>query len=147
MARAKGKDPGGMRLTQLKKLSCPCLLSDYVLQAMLSVLEGVAWKEMSAGGWNSTKPRLKGVSCKVSWDPRLGLGRAHAGSDDGSGEGAPDQGWSRARPTANGRSHVDSIDSTLDEALGKAAGCLMLHPRLPLSIPPTPLARRPRPAA
>lgn len=53
----------------------------------------------------------------------------------------------RARLTANGRSHVDSIDSTLDRALGKAAGCLTLHPRLPLFIPPTPLARRPRPAA
>lgn len=42
MAQAEGKDPGGMRLTQLKKLSFPCLLSDYVLQAMFLVLEGVA---------------------------------------------------------------------------------------------------------
>lgn len=101
---------------------------------------------MSAGDWNSTKPRLKGVSCsQLGPEARAG---AHAlALLIVSGEGAPDQGWDRACPTANGRSHVDSIDSTLDGTLGKAAGCLTLHPRLPLCIPPTPLARRPRPAA
>ena len=146
MARAKGKDPGGKRLIQLKKLSFPCLLSDYVLQAMFLLLEGVVWKEMSAGGWNSTKPRLKGVS-RSQLGPEARAGAHALAPLIASGEGAPDQHWGCARPTANGRSHVNSIDSTLDGTLGKAAGCLMLHPRLPLCIPPTPLARCPRPAA
>lgn len=92
---------------------------------------------MSAGDWNSTKPRLKGVSCsQLGPEARAG---AHAlALLIVSGEGAPDQGWGRACPTANGRSHVDSIDSTLDGTLGKAAGCLTLHPRLPLVYRPPP---------
>lgn len=86
MPRARRKDPGGMRLTQLKKLSFPFLLTDYVSQNMFLVLKGVAWREMSVGSWNSTKPRLKGVFCKVSLDLEMGSPATsgwgkHAGSD------------------------------------------------------------------
>lgn len=86
MPRARRKDPGGMRLTQLKKLSFPFLLTDYVSQNMFLVLNGVAWREMSVGSWNSTKPRLKGVFCKVSLDLETGSPATsgwgkHAGSD------------------------------------------------------------------
>lgn len=62
------KDPGGMRLLRLKKLSFPFLLNDYVLHSMFLILEGVAGREMLVGSWNSTKCRLKRVSCKVRLD-------------------------------------------------------------------------------
>lgn len=132
----QGRILAGCGLTQLKKLSCPCLQRLRVTSYALST-GGGGGKEMSAGGWNSTKPRLKGVSRQSQLGPEAWAGRARR-LDDGSGEGAPDQGWAAPPSTANGRSHVDSIDSTLDEALGKAATASCCTPPSTLSIPPTP---------
>ena len=35
---------------------------------MFLVLKGAVWREMSGGCWNSTKPGIKGVFCKVNLD-------------------------------------------------------------------------------
>ena len=102
---------------------------------MVVILKGVVWREVSVGNWNSTKPRIKGVSCKVSLGlqtgsaKRLGWGK-HAGFDDQPWQGGLlDQGrrlqysYSRSRS-----SHVDSIDTTFHRILGKTLCCFMRHP-------------------
>lgn len=49
-----------------EKLSFLFLPNDFLLQNMFLVPKRVMWSEMSGGGWNSTKPRIKQVSCKAS---------------------------------------------------------------------------------
>lgn len=137
MGSAKGKGPDGMRPTQLKKLSFPLPLNDFLLQNMAVVLKGVAGREMSVGSWNSTKPRIKGVSCKVSLGLETGSAKSlgggeHAGFDRRPWQGGRlDQGRRLLYFYSHGRrSHVDSTGSTRNEMLGKTL--------LPHTAPPPP---------
>lgn len=49
-----------------RKLFFLFLPNDFLLQNTFSLPKTVVWREMSGGSWNSTKPRIKQVSCKVS---------------------------------------------------------------------------------
>ena len=95
---------------------------------------------MSVGSWDSTEPRIKGVSCKVSLGLEAGSaqslgGGEHTGFKDRPRQrGLPDQGRRLHYFYSRGRcSHVDSIDSTLHTILGKTLCCLTPHP-LPSTV-------------